>query len=46
MDIQQAISLQIKEAFEQRGIAFAFPTRTLYVFNENANSDATQLSQP
>jgi small-conductance mechanosensitive channel len=46
MDLQQAINLQIKETFEQRGIAFAFPTRTLYVFNENANGGAMQLPQP
>lgn len=38
MDIQQAINLQIKEAFEQRGITFAFPTQTLYVFNENGGT--------
>jgi small-conductance mechanosensitive channel len=35
MDIQQAINLQIKEAFEQHDITFAFPTQTLYVINEN-----------
>ena len=38
MDIQQAINLQIKEVFEQRGITFAFPTQTLYVFNENGGT--------
>lgn len=31
MDIQQAINLRIKEAFEARGIDFAFPTRTLHL---------------
>ncbi|MGI6175856.1 MAG: mechanosensitive ion channel family protein [Christensenellales bacterium] len=31
MDIQQAINLQIKEAFEERGIRFALPTQKLYV---------------
>ncbi|MEJ2453841.1 MAG: mechanosensitive ion channel family protein [Candidatus Thiodiazotropha sp.] len=29
MDIQQAINLEINEAFERNGIAFAFPTQTL-----------------
>jgi small-conductance mechanosensitive channel len=29
MDIQQAINLQINEAFEQQGIEFAYPTQTL-----------------
>jgi small-conductance mechanosensitive channel len=38
MDIQQAINLQIKDVFEQRGITFAFPTQTLYVFNENGGT--------
>ena len=37
MDIQQAINLQIKEAFEQRGITFAFPTQTLYVVDETSS---------
>jgi small-conductance mechanosensitive channel len=31
MDIQQAINLAIYEAFEKEGIAFAYPTQTLYV---------------
>jgi small-conductance mechanosensitive channel len=29
MDIQQAINLEINEAFEQEGIEFAYPTQTL-----------------
>jgi small-conductance mechanosensitive channel len=29
MDIQQAINLEINEAFEAQGIAFAYPTQTL-----------------
>lgn len=31
MDIQQAINLAIFRAFEEKGIAFAYPTQTLYV---------------
>ncbi|MDD5422510.1 MAG: mechanosensitive ion channel family protein [Candidatus Omnitrophica bacterium] len=31
MDIQQEINFAIKEAFEKRGIEFAYPTQTLYV---------------
>jgi len=31
MDIQQAINLQIYERFEQEGIVFAFPTRTVHL---------------
>ncbi len=31
MDAQQAINLEIVAAFAQRGIEFAFPTRTVYV---------------
>jgi len=31
MDIQQAINLEIYRKFEQEGIEFAYPTRTLYV---------------
>ena len=31
MNKQQAINFQLKEAFDNRGIEFAFPTQTLYV---------------
>jgi len=31
MDIQQDINFAIKEAFEKRGIEFAYPTQTLYI---------------
>lgn len=31
MDVQQDINLGIKEAFDARGIEFAFPTQTLYL---------------
>ncbi|MBN7813066.1 mechanosensitive ion channel family protein [Algoriphagus sp. H41] len=35
MDIQQEINLQIYEQLGNRGISLAFPTRTLYIRNEN-----------
>ncbi len=35
MDLQQEFNLQIYEKFGERGISIAFPTRTLYVRNEN-----------
>jgi small-conductance mechanosensitive channel len=31
MDVQQRINLELYRRFEERGIEFAFPTRTLYV---------------
>jgi small-conductance mechanosensitive channel len=31
MDVQQDINFGIKEAFDARGIEFAFPTQTLYL---------------
>ncbi len=34
MDIQQAINLKIFESFQQKGIEFAYPTRTLFVSNQ------------
>ena len=36
MDIQQAVLLAIHEAFEQRGIEFAYPTRTVFLATEQA----------
>ncbi len=35
MDIQQDYNFQIYERFEEMGVDIAFPTRTLYVRNEN-----------
>ena len=35
MDIQQDFNLQIYQKFEELGISIAFPTRTLYLRNEN-----------
>jgi small-conductance mechanosensitive channel len=37
MDVQQTINLEILRRFEQAGIAFAFPTRTLHVHSEPAS---------
>ncbi len=37
MDIQQEINLALKEAFEQRGIGFAYPTRTLHLQQASAS---------
>lgn len=34
MDIQQAINLEILEAFTSKGIQFAYPTRTVYMHQE------------
>jgi small-conductance mechanosensitive channel len=34
MDIQQEINYSIKERFDQDGIEFAFPTRTLYMHSQ------------
>ena len=36
MNVQQDINFRIYEAFEQRGIAFAFPTRTLYFAGQSS----------
>lgn len=35
MDAQQEINFQIYEKFEEMGVDIAFPTRTLYIRNEN-----------
>jgi small-conductance mechanosensitive channel len=36
MDAQQAINLEILRRFQEASIAFAFPTRTLHVYNRSA----------
>lgn len=38
MDLHQQINLKIKEAFDQRGIRFAFPTQTLHLSSSDAIS--------
>ncbi|MGV3538752.1 MAG: mechanosensitive ion channel family protein [Rufibacter sp.] len=40
MDIQQAINLRIFEEFQQRGIEFAYPTRTLFMGNDTLPPEA------
>ncbi|MDZ7719213.1 MAG: mechanosensitive ion channel family protein [Balneolaceae bacterium] len=35
MDVQQELNFRIYEKFEEMGVDIAFPTRTLYVRNEN-----------
>ncbi len=42
MDIQQAINLQIYGRFEQEGIAFAYPTQTVYLHSENGEEGRLQ----
>ena len=39
MDTQQAINFTLVEEFNKAQIEFAFPTRTVYVKNENINKD-------
>ncbi len=34
MDVQQSINLEIFRRFEELGLEFAFPTRTLHVASE------------
>jgi small-conductance mechanosensitive channel len=38
MDIQQAINLEIFCRFQQEGIGFAYPTRTLFVQRERQSA--------
>jgi len=38
MDIQQAINLELYQRFEQEGIAFAYPTQTLFVNTDSPTS--------
>ena len=43
MDVQQAINLGLYEEFEKEGIEFAYPTRTLFLENQNPEtSTATE----
>jgi small-conductance mechanosensitive channel len=36
MDIQQEINLRIFQRFEEQGIIFAFPTRTIHLKQETS----------
>jgi small-conductance mechanosensitive channel len=38
MDIQQHINLELYRRFESDGIEFAYPTRTLHIQNDSAES--------
>ncbi len=40
MDIQQAINLELYRRFEDEGIEFAYPTRTVYVREQGAGTIA------
>lgn len=42
MDVKQTINLCIFEAFQKRGIEFAYPTQKLYVVNEQVPENQTQ----
>jgi len=44
MDIQQTINLALFEQFEQAGIDFAYPTRTLYVNSMSAASPVAEAN--
>ena len=46
MDIQQAINLALKERLEARGLAFAFPTRTVHVVGTGGLGQAGPLVPP
>jgi len=43
MDVQQKINLAICRAFAERGISFAYPTRTLYVHSEDSPEENPQV---
>lgn len=45
MDIQQRINLSIFEAFEQRGIEFAYPTQTLFLSRNVVSSRQEQVDR-
>jgi small-conductance mechanosensitive channel len=46
MDIQQAINLELMRRFSKRGIAFAYPTQTLYIASSNAMPAAAARDMP
>lgn len=45
MDIQQDYNFQIYERFQEMGVEIAFPTRTLYVRNENGQKFELDLAR-
>lgn len=46
MDIQQAINLKIFQRFAEEGIEFAYPTRTLFLNQENGNTTFMNHDEP
>ena len=46
MDIHQAINLALFRQFEEKGIEFAYPTRTLYVNQEPSQPAAARRAKP
>lgn len=42
MSVQQEVNLKIKEEFEKNAILFSFPTRALYMRNENRQTKGQQ----
>jgi small-conductance mechanosensitive channel len=40
MDIQQRINLALYRKFEEEGIEFAYPTRTLYIQSQSSDKEA------
>ncbi|MBK6265668.1 mechanosensitive ion channel family protein [Marivirga sp. S37H4] len=45
MDIQEAINFRIFEEFEKMDVTIAYPTRTLYVVNENEEKEKHELAE-
>jgi len=41
MDVQQAINLRIVERFEAEGIEFAYPTQTIFLERDTADTAGT-----
>ena len=46
MDIQQTINLALFRGFQQQGIAFAYPTRTLYLQNAAETAPTARTPAP
>ncbi|MBC5773929.1 mechanosensitive ion channel family protein [Pontibacter sp. KCTC 32443] len=45
MDIKQTINLRIFQEFQQRGIEFAYPTRKLFVVNEQVDEEEKEAQR-
>src|SRR5690606_20849290 len=46
MDIQQVINLEIFRQFQENGIELAYPTRTLYVVDQNDDRNSPAIAAP